>query len=78
MNKSAKLALTILAMYGLLIGVCAFASVCKSYNKSNRDLKYEHYCDSIYENNYDEYIDILVETDEFQEYVEKHGEWWNN
>lgn len=47
-------------------------------NNSTRDYKYEHYCDSIYEVNPDYYLDVLVETDEFQNYIEEHGEWWTN
>lgn len=47
-------------------------------NNSTRDYNYEHYCDSIYENNPDYYFDVLVETDEFQNYIDKHKEWWTN
>ena len=53
----------------------------KSYtikNNDTRDYNYEHYCDSIYEVNPDYYLDVLVETDEYQDYIEKHGEWWTN
>ncbi len=41
-----------------------------------RDLAYEAYCDSIYEADPDYYLDVLTETDEYQEYLEIHGEWW--
>lgn len=47
-------------------------------NNSTRDYKFEHYCDSIYEVNPDYYLDVLVETDEFQNYIDEHGEWWTN
>lgn len=47
-------------------------------NNDTRDYKYEHYCDFIYEVNPDYYLDVLVETDEFQNYLEEHGEWWTN
>lgn len=47
-------------------------------NNSNRNYKYEHYYDSIYEVNPDYYLDVLVETNKFQNYIDKHGEWWNN
>ena len=47
-------------------------------NNNTRDYNYEHYCDSIYEVNPDYYLDVLVETDEFQNYIDEHGEWWNN
>ena len=39
---------------------------------------YEHYCDSIYEVNPDYYLDVLIETDKFQSYINEHGEWWIN
>ncbi len=47
-------------------------------NNNTRDYQYEHYCDSIYEVNPDYYLDVLVETDEFQNYIEEHGQWWTN
>lgn len=47
-------------------------------NNSTRDYEYEHYCDSIYEVDPGYYLDVLVETDEFQNYIDKHGEWWTN
>lgn len=47
-------------------------------NDSTRDYKFEHYCDSIYEVNPDYYLDVLIETDEFQNYINEHGKWWEN
>lgn len=47
-------------------------------NNNTRNYNYEHYCDSIYEVNPDYYLDVLVETDEFQSYINEHGEWWTN
>lgn len=47
-------------------------------NNDTRDYKYEHYCDSIYEVDPDYYLDVLVETNEFQNYINEHGEWWTN
>ena len=44
-------------------------------NNDTRNYKYEHYCDSIYEVDPDYYLDVLVETDEFQNYLEEHGQW---
>ena len=44
-------------------------------NDSTRDYKFEHYCDSIYEVNPDYYLDVLIETDKFQNYIDKHGKW---
>ena len=47
-------------------------------NNSTRDYKFEHYCDSIYEVNPDYYLDVLIETDKFQKYIDEHGKWWKN
>lgn len=47
-----------------------------SYNNIQRDYEYEHYCDSIWVNNPDYYLDVLVESDEYQNYIDIHGEWW--
>lgn len=66
---------------GYQLGCTAMANCINNYNRSNdttRDYKYEHYCDSIYEANPDYYFDVLVETDEFQNYIDEHGEWWTN
>lgn len=51
---------------------------CNPTKVDSRDYAYEAYCDSIYEVNPDYYLDILSETDEYQSYIENHGEWWNN
>lgn len=47
-------------------------------NKINeqRDYEYEHYCDSIWENNPDYYFDVIMESYQYEQYIEKHGEWW--
>ena len=47
-------------------------------NNNTRDYAYEHYCDSIYEVNPDYYLDVLVESDKYQSYIDEHGEWWTN
>ena len=47
-------------------------------NNSTRDYNLEHYCDSIYEVDKDYYYDVLMESDSFQLYIDKHGEWWTN
>lgn len=75
------LALILGAIIGLSITFLIDSFDNKSYtikNNSTRDYKYEHYCDSIYEVNPDYYLDVLVETDEFQNYIDEHGEWWTN
>lgn len=50
---------------------------CNTENTNIRNYTYEHYCDSIYNANPDYYLDVLMETDEYIDYVNKHGEWWN-
>lgn len=47
-------------------------------NNNNRDIEYEHYCDSIWIVNPEYYNDVLVESDEFQNYIDEHGQWWDN
>lgn len=56
----------------------ALASIgcCSTKVSETRDLDYENYCDSIYYNDYVYYIDVLVETDEYQNYIELNGRWW--
>lgn len=44
--------------------------------EEQRDLQYEAYCDSIWENNPEYYQDTLVETDKYQNYIDEHGIWW--
>lgn len=60
-----NLILTALAILGIAFAGCEPTKVAK------RDLNYEHYLDSIWENDPDYYLDVLVETDEFQEYISK-------
>lgn len=69
------------ALIGLSVAIYGNYTDSKIYtikNNSTRDYKYEHYCDSIYEVNPDYYLDVLVETDKFQNYIDEHGEWWTN
>lgn len=66
-----------------LLGIAAFVGAVSATNNSNnilfdstRDYEYEHYCDSIWANDPDYYKDVIQETDEYQEYIDIHGEWW--
>lgn len=43
---------------------------------NTRDSKYEQYCDSIWEADPIYYSEVLMETDEYQDYLEEHGKWW--
>lgn len=47
-------------------------------NNSTRDYNYEHYCDSIYITNLDYYLDVIQESDKYNNYLDEHGEWWTN
>lgn len=62
----------------IAIAAAAVAMGCKSTTVTNdtRDYAYEAYLDSIWDNDHDYYVDVIEETDEYQEYIEKHGEWW--
>ena len=73
--------LVAIALVNLLFIRCNNYINSKNYitkNDSTRDYKFEHYCDSIYEVNPDYYLDVLIETDKFQDYIDKHGKWWKN
>lgn len=75
------LTLTVTANIALVINQCYNNNNDKTFivkNNDTRDYEFEHYCDSIYEVNPDYYLDVLVETDEFQNYIDEHGEWWTN
>jgi hypothetical protein len=73
-------------IFGSIIGISLIAQgpititeqIKHKLNNSTRNISYEHYCDSIWITNPDYYLDVLVETDEFQDYIEKHGQWWDN
>lgn len=73
--------LFVIALVNLSFINCSNYIDSKNYitkNDSTRDYKFEHYCDSIYEVNPDYYLDVLIETDKFQDYIDKHGKWWKN
>lgn len=53
----------------------AFAGL-ETTKVSARDYEFEHYCDSIWANDPDFYMDVLEETDYYQEYIELNGKWW--
>lgn len=71
-------------MKTLFYSVCLFVTLgtisCIKVRKEapQRNYEYEAYCDSLWENDPDYYMDVLSETDEYQEYINTHGEWWNN
>ena len=84
-TKAKVLTIIFLLFVGVLVNLSFIC--CNNYidsknyitkNDSTRDYKFEHYCDSIYEVNPDYYLDVLIETDEFQNYINEHGKWWKN
>jgi hypothetical protein len=65
----------ILIITSIVLGIIG-VDAC-SRQMSTRDYDYERYCDSIYIHDEDYYFDVLMETDEYQDYIEQHGAWWN-
>ena len=67
-----------------LLALAAFAGVAMgepTMNKAienNRNYEYEYYCDSLWIVNPDYYNDVLIETDEYQQYIDQNGQWWDN
>ena len=88
MKKITTTQILVLAILFIAVPVAIIASTfnwnvndSKSFtikNNSTRNYKYEHYCDSMYYTNQDYYLDVIVETEEFQNYIYEHGEWWTN
>lgn len=62
--------LCIVAIAAVVAIWCAPTSV-----ETTRDLEFEAYCDSIWEADPNYYYDVLVESDEYQIYIETNGEW---
>lgn len=61
----------------VIVIVAMAVAGCHSTKVSNtRDLAYEAYCDSIWEANPDYYLDVIMEQDEYCEYIELNGKWW--
>lgn len=70
-----KLTSLVIGLLGLIVLLCITIS-CSCTTDTTRDYVYEAYCDSIWENNPDYYLDCLVETNEYQQYIKQHGYWW--
>lgn len=51
---------------------------CQPTKVAERNYAYEAYCDSIWNADSDYYMDVLVESDEYQCYIEEHGQWWKD
>lgn len=59
-----------------VVAIVAMGS-CSTKESTTRNLAYEAYCDSIWQADPDYYLDVLIEGDEFQCYIEEHGQWWD-
>lgn len=59
----------------VILGMAVVGS-CSNQKSNTRDLQYEAYCDSIWENDPNYYLDVLEESDEYQNYLERNGKWW--
>lgn len=80
MKKTILLTITLVAI--VMVG-CSSTKVSSTDTvhpnlNGQRDYIWENYCDSIYNNDPDTYLDVLMETDDYQEYLDIHGEWWED
>lgn len=75
MKQKQKQNLLLIFLITLFTASCA-TLCCNDKTNSTRNIAYEQYCDSLYYNDPDYYLDVLVETDEFQQYIKNHGAWW--
>lgn len=91
-NKTSPISTLIVSLTLILAGLFLTFSFYKEYNyihKKNleyknkfiednnlRDYEWESYCDSIWDNDKDYYLDVLMETSKYQDYIYEHGKWW--
>ena len=78
MKRLNKIFGTLIAFCSITVIVLLLNSNCRGNDVPPRDYAFEAYCDSIFYNNREYYEDVLVETDEYQEYLETHGQWWED
>lgn len=74
-KASQYIGVTLVGIIALILVVSAFVR-CGLNADAHRDYDFEQYCDSIWDNNPEYYNDVLVETDEYQNYIEVNGKWW--
>lgn len=65
----------------IVLAIAAVAAIvamgsCSCQKSNTRDYAYEAYCDSIWNADPDYYMDVLVEGDEYQDYIAQNGQWW--
>lgn len=73
--KASALALAYIVLPIVLIVLMYIQSntICAQTHQQDKYDEYKEYCDSIYEHNPDYYLDVLVESDEYQEYINEHN-----
>lgn len=74
-----KYSITITLIFAIF-SIISFANIAPKetlkVSSSPRDYSYESYCDSIYENDTDYFLDVIAESDKYQQYIEEHREYW--
>lgn len=56
----------------VLIGLCFVKNHTHSKKDLTRNYEYENYCDSIWYVDRDYYLDVLIESYDYQKYIEDH------
>lgn len=62
----------------IVVAVAAMTMGCQPTKVADntRDYAYEAWCDSLYEADPNYFLDVYIEGDEYWDYIDKHGEWW--
>lgn len=82
--ESLKISAIVIVSAGIILTIALInsynynADKVSSIRNNTRDYAYEHYCDSIYITDPDYYFDVIQESDKYNDYLDKHGEWWTN
>lgn len=64
-------------IYFAIVIVAMAVAGCHSTKVSDtRDLSYEAYCDSIWASNPDYYMDCIMGSAEYEDYISVNGKWW--
>lgn len=77
MNKLDKICQALFFAIGIPVTII-LVSMHINAKPDTRDYSYESYCDSVWQADPDYYLDVLCTTDEYQEYVETNGQWWED
>lgn len=75
-SKKPQFYKVVLLFFLLAIILCLSKYI--GFKKHNtRDYNYEAYCDSIWYTNRDYYLEVIANSEKYQQYIEENGEWWN-